>query len=1081
MRPTSLRGLIIRNSLGVFFTASLMLVFFVLPSQAFAADQMPCSLQSPTASGYFFTNFDNVQYSDSGFLEYHFRDIPTYSDGRPFRLSWSYIDDQCNNAGTSENIYSIGLPAGVTDWSVRFTSMTHLDVWDDQHNVIVKSIDTVAVYPLYTGITFQGNIDNGGSFITSRTFKINQNGTAPTLQDTLTPPPGCQPIQASGYYFDSYEHAEYVDGLLRIHLRLKTPYNDSRAFKSTAFAPESDCSFSLPSLPFSFPSTTITPHIRYYSFRMMSPTHWQLWNDENDIPLSCVGCTGDISPSKSFVSWYGVIDGGASTIRTAPFSPVEHQIAECCSSVMFLPGIEGSRLYDGTEKLWEPLGDSDVQALYLNDSGNSQRPDVYTAEVIDSVPITGNKVYESFLNDLAQKKTGHVIADYVAVPYDWRLPISQILANGKEEAEGKIFYNQATSTPYIEQTLRHLAENSLTKKVTIIAHSNGGLLAKALLNQLGSDAGTLVDQVILVGVPQLGTPQAIGALLHGFDTGLPFDWLPLILTPERARDFSHDASMAYQLLPQPDYYNNTGETITTPLISFEPGAATQPFIDAYGSVIGNGDELHRFLSGAEGRHIPTYSDLEDPAVANSTLLSQAETLAGSVGSSWQPPTGVTVNEIAGIGEDTLAGITYKTIQKCTRAIVVGTGYPVCLEHQPALSYTPNEVVDGDGTVVVPSALAMSTDNEQVDRWWVDLKSFNSDEGIIRNIPGFGFLRTQHGSILEVPALRSFIFNNLIVRTSSTLPTYISNSAPAIVGANRLRFVLHSPLSLSATSARGEISETVSTLAGATYKRYGEVQVVTVPADAFPAVLLNGVSEGSFTLEVEEYAGDTFTASTTFTGIPSTPNTIVTMAFPDGTIEDATDLSVDYDGNGTVDTTLGPQDGATVSLGGPSLTDLLVTLRQEITGLNIQSKLEDKLLKKADAIETKIQKKKDKNVATLQNLEAKIAKKAIKGKINQADADAVLSLLGVLEMQSDIITFPPEALTTLKNSISDLSLPQGQKDALLKRIASLENKGALSRSLSNLSAVITKKGEQGKITDTDVQSLLDLLGLVENAL
>jgi hypothetical protein len=33
----------------------------------------------------------------------------------------------------------------------------------------------------------------------------------------------------------------------------------------------------------------------------------------------------------------------------------------------------------------------------------------------------------------------------------------------------------------------------------------------------------LVDKVIFVAIPQLGTPQAVGALLHSYDQGIPKD------------------------------------------------------------------------------------------------------------------------------------------------------------------------------------------------------------------------------------------------------------------------------------------------------------------------------------------------------------------------------------------------------------------------------------------------------------------------------------------------------------------------------------------------------------------------------
>ena len=205
---------------------------------------------------------------------------------------------------------------------------------------------------------------------------------------------------------------------------------------------------------------------------------------------------------------------------------------DCFSNVLFLPGIEASRLYENGERLWEGKDDQ-VELLYLDDNGASKNQNIYAKGVIDvftGAPISV-AIYDAFLGDLAQKKSGGVIEDYAAVAYDWRLSIPDILASGTEEPNGAIYYNRATSTPYIEQTLRRLADSSRTGKVTIVTHSNGGLLAKALISELGDEADDLIDKVIMVGAPQLGTPKAIGSLLHGYDTGIPF-----VMSDERARD-----------------------------------------------------------------------------------------------------------------------------------------------------------------------------------------------------------------------------------------------------------------------------------------------------------------------------------------------------------------------------------------------------------------------------------------------------------------------------------------------------------------------------------------------------------------
>jgi hypothetical protein len=216
-------------------------------------------------------------------------------------------------------------------------------------------------------------------------------------------------------------------------------------------------------------------------------------------------------------------------------------------------------------------------------------------------------------------------------------------------------------------------------------------------------------------------------------------------------------------------------------------------------------------------------------------------------------------------------------------------------------------VDGDGTVVAPSALAMSTSTPNVKRWWVDLATYNDDHRPSPLIPN-----VDHASILEVAELRTFI--NRIITASSTvfLPTYISTTTPTDNKKSRLRFFLHSPLALSAVDATGqEVSASTSTIPGARYKRFGEVQYISLPASAYPMLHLAGFAAGSFTLEVQEASGDTVSATTTFLGIPNATTTTAQMNFTDGTLQNASPLTVDIDADGTIDLTLAPKVGGTV--------------------------------------------------------------------------------------------------------------------------------------------------------------------------
>jgi len=596
-------------------------------------------------------------------------------------------------------------------------------------------------------------------------------------------------------------------------------------------------------------------------------------------------------------------------------------VGECVSNVLFLPGIEASRLYqeegsidcstvppDTTpseeclheNQLWEPNRPVDVVKLFLTQEGKADPAhEVYTRDVIDEknvLPFGQGNIYKSFLNEMKSwETTYHITA--TTVPYDWRLSLDDILSGGKKEGEN-IAYSKSTTTPYVLQELKHLAATSKTGKVTIIAHSNGGLVAKALINKLGAEAGDLIDQIIFVAVPQTGTPQAIGALLHGYDQGLPFDSFPLILTPEIARTFASTSPMAYHLLPSSAYFTSEGVTLHEPVATFADGTLTAPFIARYGHAVNTPQELNDFLLGIEGRSAPDATDVASPSVLHSSFLTYGAQIHDLLDDAWTPPSGIALHQIAGWGNDTLSEIRYFTGAKCVNALP-----GVCAKYEAALEYSPIEVIDGDGTVISTSALTMSTSSPNVSRWWVNLQDYNN-----KNID------RKHADILEVSELRTFIKANILSHSTTTLPSFISASQPSSTDEARLRFVLHSPLALSASDTQGNIvSSATSTIPGARYKRYGEVQVVILPASSTPTLFLNGEAAGSFTLELQEFQGTTMVTTSTFTGIPSSTSTLVSMNFTDGTITNASPLAVDEDGDGTTDFSLVPKVGEVITL------------------------------------------------------------------------------------------------------------------------------------------------------------------------
>lgn len=569
------------------------------------------------------------------------------------------------------------------------------------------------------------------------------------------------------------------------------------------------------------------------------------------------------------------------------------------SNVLFLPGIEASRLYRpgdllGTDQLWEPNTDNDGSDLLLTAEGESVRNDIYTRDVVDEAYVSGvgMNIYTSFINQMNGLKAEKVIADWEAVPYDWRLSFDDILSNGNQLPDGRIYYAgsaAATSSPYIIQELRRLAASSKTGKVTIVAHSNGGLLTKALTEKLGdTEAAKLIDKIIFVAVPQAGTPQAVGALLHGYEQGLPRDWLSLFLTPETARTLALNMPSVYNLLPSANYFTYVDD----PAVTFDDSDILSEFRSRYGSSIHDGALLKSFVTDTSRTASSSPSDLKYPSVGNGALYSLAETLHSTI-DTWAPPQGVKLYEVAGWGEDTLATIEYKEGKKayCGNMSDLRT----CTV-SPTIVYSPKEVVEGDGTVLVPSAL-WSPASTGVQKYWVNLRKYNND--FPRSMSHFD---NKHADILEVVELRTLV-QNILTNSTSTLPRFITTEQPVAAGGDtRLRFLLHSPLDLSATDSLGNtVSSATSTIPGARWRRYGEVQVLTVPENTPITLNLDGYDAGSFTLDIEEVDGsNVVVASSTLSAIPSTEDTRASMVFTDGTLQGASPLLLDYDGNGTTD-------------------------------------------------------------------------------------------------------------------------------------------------------------------------------------
>lgn len=567
------------------------------------------------------------------------------------------------------------------------------------------------------------------------------------------------------------------------------------------------------------------------------------------------------------------------------------------SSVLFLPGIMGSRLYEENgacslsgdievRERWLEVSNCDLLRLETNFLGESTN-DIFTFSddrgQLDRALLPD--FYDSFIDAMESWQSDDLINGFRVVPYDWRMSIDDVINTSYDPATRRLIADDVASYKdgYLYKSISELAATSLSGKVTIVTHSNGGLVAKGLLRRMSDSNDPLlqkIDRLIMVAAPQVGTPEALLGLLHGIDLGFLGNG-DAFLDMETSRLLQNKMAFAHHLLPNANYFNRTNAAVVT----FDDGPLTTPWKQKYGQIRDRAT-LHTFLDDESGRPKPEPDDLLQPEIVDAALLTYARNMETLL--NWTPPSSMQVIQVAGTGLDTTAGLTYFTDRECVKHNF-GFSFLGCAEYQPKIGYRVNSVIDGDQTVVAPSALYMPS--SQAEQWWVDMPRYN-----LSGIFGRTFDR-KHSNIFEVSEVVSFIENKLFDEAGNY--NFISNTAPELDSGPRLTFQLHSPLDLAVVTDDGEVSSTTIGVTNAVYRKIGEVQYLSLPADTPNTRLrMRGYATGSFTLDIERREGNEIKERQTFSGVPSATSTVVTAAItPD---LPPVQLSVDVDGNGTVD-------------------------------------------------------------------------------------------------------------------------------------------------------------------------------------
>ncbi|MEK7535844.1 MAG: hypothetical protein AAB590_02430, partial [Patescibacteria group bacterium] len=345
----------------------------------------------------------------------------------------------------------------------------------------------------------------------------------------------------------------------------------------------------------------------------------------------------------------------------------------------------------------------------------------------------------------------------------------------------------------------------------------------------------------------------------------------------------------------------------------------------YGYAINTPAELRDFVSGGDGRNEPADIDVLTPNVLKQAQLTQSDSNHNYF-DIWQAPENIKVTQIVGWGLDTVSGFKYVgRDKKVCEAIPPGSPYIYCktvtyLDHEPIFTE------DGDETVVTPSAGSMATTT-----FYLDLPLSNKGPRVNR----------VHSSIMESISVRDLL-GEILIRSTSTLPSFIATEEPTKNILKKLRIRVLSPVSISVTDSFGSQTDLINeNIPNSYYLEFGEGKYVGLDTEDTYTLRLDGQDTGTFTLGIDEVSGDQVTDTLIYQDIPVTPDTIVTMTI--GTLDTASNLNIDINGDGNVDQTLAP--GTTVTT-----IDRLNTLKIIVSNLDLDNPNKKSMLAKInDAI------------------------------------------------------------------------------------------------------------------------------------
>jgi pimeloyl-ACP methyl ester carboxylesterase len=577
------------------------------------------------------------------------------------------------------------------------------------------------------------------------------------------------------------------------------------------------------------------------------------------------------NPVKADTDDDGWRDGDEIAQGTDPRDPGSYPTPPPAKGIplIFIPGIYGTELWQGEKKVWpvtaeilRDCGDEHLGVLRPGENGEDTtglRPGLVV------MTTWGTDVYGDFFRFLLSfESQGYRVFLF---PYDWRLDLRRAAEQLADVIEG----------------LRKTGSS----RVDIVAHSMGGLVAKAYLNQRDETGRKIneskVRNVIMIATPHFGAPKALSALLFGEDDVL--GPLRFAVDKDQLAHIATNMPAAYQLLPS--YLLNLAK----------PAFIDQDDFDGDGKTGGLGySDLLAMLANQENRwkRKICFEALYEPL--NPNVREWVAPHNGPQGwDLWTPSDpGLRAYLFIGKGLKTLGAIEYKKT-------LLGGGFK-------ADRVWLKDEKEGDETVPAFSAGAGSvpgfTRFEYTSEWGLCLVGGN----VVPCIPPDK--KGDHFGLLANSKLREQI--STILRGASSSAGRASSRGvsgqPQIEGEAKASWI---EVALDAEVATLHLFDVLGNHVGPTpqggterniaasqYLELGEVKVAVLPQGGLYTLKIQATGAGEADLRITEYVGADPVQVLHYLGIPLGPSGQAQMTLRE--VSPTAVLEVDENGDGITD-------------------------------------------------------------------------------------------------------------------------------------------------------------------------------------